>query len=84
MTPREFDRYLRGRDRGLRDEYARGMSLAWHAAAFQRGQKIPDLKPILDRITKRREPPKTPAEQLRIVEMLNAKFGGRDLRQAKG
>jgi hypothetical protein len=63
------------------EEYARGMSLAWHGAAYQRAAKIPELKPILDRITSRPEPPKTGRELLRIAETLNAKLGGRDLRK---
>ena len=66
-----------------RRDFASGMTLAWHGAAFGRAQKIPDLKPIIDRIVETKPKPKTASDLLRIVEGINRAMGGKDLRPAK-
>lgn len=59
------------------------MWAAWHAAAFSRSKRVPNLERILRRIGRRQVDRKTPAQLLRIVEKINALFDGEDRRKEK-
>lgn len=87
MTPREFEAAMKGREKAHRLEMAGHLYGAWNAANLGRQspkKKLPDLGKMMRRLLKVREPEQTPEQQLRIVEMLNAAFGGKDSRKGKG
>ena len=55
-----------------RRAYGQAMSLAWHAAAFQRSKRLPSLTTVLRQIedgpAARARRPRTPEEQQQMVE----------------
>ena len=61
-----------------RRAYGQAMSLAWHAAAFQRAKRLPSLTTVLRTIedgpAARARRPRTPEEQQHVVEWQMAVF----------
>ena len=61
-----------------RRAYGQAMSLAWHAAAFQRAKRLPSLTTVLRQIedaAARQRRPRTPEEeQQHVVERQMAAF----------
>ena len=61
-----------------RRAYGQAMSLAWHAAAFQRAKRLPSLTTVLRQIedgpAARARRPRTPEEQQQVVERQMATF----------
>ena len=71
MTPREIAREVAALQRWERRAYGQAMSLAWHAAAFQRAKRLPSLTTVLRQIETdgaRARRPRTPEEQQQVVE----------------
>ena len=67
------------RQRRERRAYAQAMSLAWHAAAFQRAKRLPSLTTVLSKITDdgqtaRRARSQTAKAQQAVVERQLAAF----------
>lgn len=54
--------------------------LAWHIASLMRQTKLPRLESLLVRKPKRSQ---TPEEMLGIVRMLNAMYGGKEMKAKK-
>lgn len=82
MTFGELAAFCEGAGEAESDAWKCSLWQAWHAAAFARAKKLPDLKRLLDRIGPRRK--HSWRETLRQVEVLNLALGGRDLRQKPG
>ena len=61
-----------------RRAYAQAMSLAWHAAAFQRAKRLPSLSTVLRTIedgpAAHARRPRTPEEQQHVIERQMAAF----------
>ena len=61
-----------------RRAYGQAMSLAWHAAAFQRAKRLPSLTTVLRQIedgpASRARRPRTPEEQQHVVARQMAVF----------
>lgn len=74
------------RGRGDRDRENLG-TLAWavwHNAAFTRGSKgLPNLATLIRKITRRERVEQTAKQGVRIAEVLNRMFGGRDRRKRR-
>jgi len=87
MTPREFEAAMKGRAKAHRVTMAGHLYGAWNAANLGRvspKKKLPDLGKMMRKVLKIRAPEQTPQQQLRIVELLNQAFGGKDSRKGKG
>jgi len=52
MTPHAFNVWVGGWSERAQNEVERGMSMAWHGAAFQRAKRLPPLNKVLDRPAK--------------------------------
>jgi len=83
-TIRELVAYGNGY-RARADEHMRlAMWAVWHGAAFQRARRLPNLKRLLARLGRRRRPlARRPQDLLRMVEGINAVFGGKPLGKSK-
>ena len=70
LTPREIAREVAALQRRERRAYAQAMSVAWHAAAFQRAKRPPSLTTVLRQIedaAARARRPRTPEEEQQAV-----------------
>ena len=80
LTPRELALWLKGRAQAKTDHWRMTMWGAWHIAAYSRAKKLPKLEPILRRMGGAKRKRQTVEQQVALAEMLNAAFGGKDLR----
>ena len=49
LSPREFSRELAAHTKRREDAEDRVLELAWYTAAFQRAERLPDLKTLMQR-----------------------------------
>jgi len=61
--------------------YRRALWAAWHVAAFSRQKWLPNLARIMRRLDDRAPEKRSPEQLLTVIEMINAAFGGKDLRK---
>jgi hypothetical protein len=84
LTVRELVAYGKGRAEADAQSWRRALWAAWYAANFTRAKRLPRLAPMLRNIGRRRIVKKSTDQLLRVVEHLNALFGGADHRNKKG
>jgi hypothetical protein len=66
---------LRALDAARRRDHQRALFTAWHAAAFERVERLPDLGPLLDRLDGREDEDQDPDEQLAAARAIAVAFG---------
>jgi hypothetical protein len=78
QTPRETAVTLRALDALRRRGYQLALFTAWHAAAFERIDRLPELAPLLERLDGRADENQDPDEQIAAARSIVAAFGGRE------
>lgn len=69
---------LRALDAARRRGYQLALFTAWHAAAFERIDRMPELAPLLDRVGGGDAEEQDPDEQIHAARSIVAAFGGRE------
>ena len=70
---------VKGYQKTQRENVNKMLYLAWHIAVFERAQKLPDLKSILQDVNNEPQSRKeqTDEEIMEMCKLLNAAFGGK-------
>ena len=76
ITPKEFDREMRGARKRLEREADERMSLAWHIVALDRTKKLPKLETLLISGKSPRGKAQTPEEHVVAIKTIFLAFGG--------
>lgn len=64
LTPREVALHVQGARYRERQQVARGLSIAWHVAAFSRSPgRLPDLQQLIAKVTDDPGAPRPPVRQ---------------------
>ncbi|MCE9635811.1 MAG: hypothetical protein K8T90_08910 [Planctomycetes bacterium] len=58
--------------------YQLALFTAWHAAAFERIDRLPELAPLLERLDGCADEDQDPDEQIAAARSIVAAFGGRE------
>lgn len=58
-----------------RSRHRRALWAAWHVAAFGRGEKLPDLGPMLDRVSGAGDDEDAPEDQMAAMRAIAAALG---------
>ncbi len=58
--------------------YQLALFTAWHAAAFERIDRLPELAPVLDRLDGRADEDQDADQQIAAARSIVAAFGGRE------
>ena len=69
---------LRALDAHRRRGYQLALFTAWHAAAFERIDRMPELPPLLERLDGRAGEDQDPDEQLAAARTIVAAYGGKE------
>jgi hypothetical protein len=76
ITPKEFDREMRGARKRLEREADERMSLAWHIVALDRTKKLPKLETLLISTRRPAGRRQSPEEHLIAMKSIFLAFGG--------
>ncbi len=74
QTPRETACHLRALSAERQRAYELAIFTAWHAAALSRVERMPDLGPLMDRVSGRGDAEQDPEEQMDAARALAASF----------
>lgn len=82
ITPHELNLCIQAYNERMTIEGKERLTIAYLTAAWGRVKKMPDLKKILGE--EKRKKLQTPEQMLKVVQQLNAAFGGREVRREIG
>lgn len=64
----QFNNYVKGYEKRMKEQQKRDMSIAWHTAVFNNQKKIKPLEKYLDKIDKANNKGLSKREQLKAIE----------------
>ena len=82
MTPHELNLHVEAYTERMTFEGKERITQAYLTAGWGRVKKMPDLKKLLGQDKSKKQ--QTPEQMLKVVQQLNAAFGGKEVRKEIG
>lgn len=82
ITPHELNLCIQAYNERMTLEGKERLTMAYLTAAWGRVKKMPDLKKIIGDDKPKRQ--QTPEQMLKVVQQLNAAFGGKEVKREVG